>query len=610
MHPFHKEVSSYFDVPVTRKDAASTPALTPVSPTASPVDTRRRPPIVIHSDWQPVSEDESIHKRIYVQTPVHTVPEDSLSLDHQLALNPPLPDDPDYKTSPKGTRRNKTESSPDTPTGHTVRPPSLKSDSTSPGSGLAPSREGRPSTPRRQRPGHEWSRTMSGSIWIQNKKSSMDTEARRPSNQTMSTTGTPRTPGSVQLTIRTDQTPLRPPMTESHSTVEISESSSIKVETYFPEQPLEVAKLDTPSEETPRVQSSRNSSINPKRLFSAPLLYIRRASTPKESKQTPGTPPTSPVLPKPRAVRLGAHPDQLKRNHTAEALQHVSAILQDTTKSIPPSPSRLAPPSPGLLRPPMVRTFSEIPPTSKNRGLVHTAEGIVSQLSFYHRKSVEQLPGVDSYTSSQLSLRLGPEPANTPEERATYKVKRSPSAETEEYLKIDISIRGGTSYLPSEARRIHTPPLPEAGADGKWRGFFFDYNAPAVDGSGPSASALSTGSVTTSSGGDDGNKSPSFFKDLGRRKCKRSGRVVSGDWYDVKLKQLEADSEPAKIDRESKCGEKRLNTQKLFTKAPPVRADSQFDMTIPEHLPSSPLCPRHPKYWRVVKGKGSQFRGC
>jgi hypothetical protein len=35
-----------------------------------------------------------------------------------------------------------------------------------------------------------------------------------------------------------------------------------------------------------------------------------------------------------------------------------------------------------------------------------------------------------------------------------------------------------------------------------------------------------------------------------------------------------------------------------------------FDLTIPEHLPSSPLCPRHPRYWRVVKGKGNQFRGC
>lgn len=35
-----------------------------------------------------------------------------------------------------------------------------------------------------------------------------------------------------------------------------------------------------------------------------------------------------------------------------------------------------------------------------------------------------------------------------------------------------------------------------------------------------------------------------------------------------------------------------------------------FDYTIPEHLPSSPLCPRHPRYWRVVKGVGSQFRGC
>ncbi|KAK5028886.1 hypothetical protein LTS07_006267 [Exophiala sideris] len=609
MHSFSKEVSSYFDVP-TRKDTGLEPALTPVSPTTSPTDSRRRPPIVIHSDWQPISEDESIHKRIYVQTPVQTVLEDSPSLDHQLSSNPPLADDADVKTLSKSTKRNKAESSPDTPTGHAVRHPSHNSDSATPSIGLTPSKESRPSTPRRPRPGHEWSRTVSGSIWIQSKKSSMDTEARRPSNQTMSSTGTPRTPGSGNIAIRTDQTPLRPPMTKNRSTMGASESSSITVETYFPEQPQKAGKTKTPSDETPRAPSSRKSSINPKRLFSAPLLYIRRASSDKDPKETPATPPTSPVLPKPRAVRLGTHPNQLKRNYTAEALQRVSAILQDTTKSIASTPSTLAPPSPGLLRPPMVRTFSDRPPTSKDRGMVHTAQGIVSQLSFYHRKSVEQLPGVESYTSSQLSLRLGLEPANTPEEHATYKVKRSPSAETEEFLKIDISVRGGTSYLPSEARRIHTPPIPEAGADGKWRGFFFDYNAPAVYGSSQSGSALSTGSASSGSCGDEGSKSPLFFKDLGKKKCKRSGRVVSGDWYDVKLKQLEAEVEPAKMDRVSKCGEKRLNTQKILTKAPPVRADPQFNMTIPEHLPSSPLCPRHPRYWRVVKGKGGQFRGC
>lgn len=202
---------------------------------------------------------------------------------------------------------------------------------------------------------------------------------------------------------------------------------------------------------------------------------------------------------------------------------------------------------------------------------------------------------------------MGPQPTNTPHERATYRIKRTPSSKTEEFLKVDISIRGGTSYLPSEARRIHTPPGPAPTQDGGWKGFFFDYNAPRSPDS-PDGhecdddKAVDIGGQTRSRATTEGQK-------LGRArsaKCK-----PPGDWYDVKLAELDGDDERIQYlgARASKTG-----CEGYFPAAFPLchedEGGEQFDHTIPEHLPSSPLCPRNPRYWRVVKGKGSQFRGC
>ncbi|RMZ80835.1 hypothetical protein DV737_g2856, partial [Chaetothyriales sp. CBS 132003] len=119
-------------------------------------------------------------------------------------------------------------------------------------------------------------------------------------------------------------------------------------------------------------------------------------------------------------------------------------------------------------------------PASRAKREKPRAIGRISAHALSFNKSFPNLLHLDSQSSSQSDLRHGPcpSPQNTPEEKAIYKVKRSPSAETEEFLKIDISIKGGTSYLPSEARRVHTPPLPQDGLDGRKRGFFFDYNAP------------------------------------------------------------------------------------------------------------------------------------
>ncbi|KAK5199044.1 hypothetical protein LTR47_004256 [Exophiala xenobiotica] len=331
-------------------------------------------------------------------------------------------------------------------------------------------------------------------------------------------------------------------------------------------------------------------------LFSSPVAH----SASKSSETTQQT-----------QEQLGKdHSTNPKRNHTFEALQRVSAILDDTTKQetkSSPSNSLL----PLFLVKPLNRTFSDKSTTSTERRSPQIEQGIVSQYTIYQRqKSVERFSSPQSYTSSQVDLRRGLQPTNTPEERATYKIKRSASAESEEFLKVDISIRGGTSYLPSEARRIQTPPLPEEGADGKWRGFFFDYNVPRADSDIQGTELFSSGNTSSANAGEElGGITPNSVKALGRTKTNRSRRVVTGDWYDVKLKQFDVGQDPSQVS-DPKSGEKRLNSPVLFEKSPPDCDKEQFDLTIPEHLPSSPLCPRHPRYWRVVKGRGSQFRGC
>ncbi|KAK7888269.1 hypothetical protein LTR67_009147 [Exophiala xenobiotica] len=445
-----------------------------------------------------------------------------------------------------------------------------------------------------------------GSIWFQKNKSSTETSGRPPSNVSV-----PTLTESGQLAIRTDLTPLKPPTARSSSVRGMS-SSSIKVETTFTEQrqrSRNASSLTGQTREATVATSSRRSSINPKQIFSAPLLLIRRASLPKRRSKLKSS---SAKVPSPDAKppRLADHSTIPKRNHTFEALQRVSAILHDTTKQeSKSSPSNSLLPLP--LVKPLNRTFSDKSITSTERRSPQIEQGIVSQYTIYQRqKSVERFSSPQSYTSSQVDLRMGLQPTNTPEERATYKIKRSASAESEEFLKVDISIRGGTSYLPSEARRIQTPPLPEEGADGKWRGFFFDYNAPRADSDVQGTELLSSGNTSSANAGEESEGiTPNSVKALGRTKTNRSRRVVTGDWYDVKLKQFDVGQDPSQLS-DPKSGEKRLNSPDLFEKSPPDCDKEQFDLTIPEHLPSSPLCPRHPRYWRVVKGRGSQFRGC
>lgn len=180
--------------------------------------------------------------------------------------------------------------------------------------------------------------------------------------------------------------------------------------------------------------------------------------------------------------------------------------------------------------------------------------------------------GLPSTSSSIREMMMGKPPLHTPEPEALYT-----ASDSHRYMAVDLTAPNGTAFLPSEARRIHTPPLPPdtattPGGGGKARGFFFDYTAPpSTTTSFPEpphakpASVQPTAAPTTSSSSVGHERSP------------------PPDWYRVQLHTVDsgAESDVSRYD---------------------------FALTIPEHLPNSPLCPRHPKY-RASGGGGGAGRG-
>jgi hypothetical protein len=412
--------------------------------------------------------------------------------------------------------------------------------------------------------------------------------------------------------------------------------------------------------------SRRSSAIHPRAIFSAPLNIVRRFRKP--SKARPALPvqrSSSPSISEKHGRMLG-HVSQLRRIRTHEALRQVSQLLHlisgDKPDGLPVEP-----------KPINVRTMStkstlSIEEWKEGRKLARKQkQGLPpAPVRIATQKSMElEQRGSDS--SSIRNLRLGPPPNATPDPHATYKVKRSPSVETEEFLKVDISVRGGTSYLPSEARRIHTPPLPGEGAGRKRRGFFFDYNAPrhlsiddvktkisdsaeeksaVIEDSGLDRVQVSWSDISSVSGRIVQPTDPGSYPTL-RTGTKR--RAV--EWYDTKLAELDTfidDDTSVKVkstygspspEFSELCGRTAQALHDMRTRhvkvdheeeeardnAPGLPRNSEekedgeeeeegeIDSNVPEHYPTSPLCPANVKYWRFVDGKlgkGRYTRTC
>lgn len=161
-----------------------------------------------------------------------------------------------------------------------------------------------------------------------------------------------------------------------------------------------------------------------------------------------------------------------------------------------------------------------------------------------------------STSSSIREVLMGKPPIHTPEPEAMYT-----GSDSHQYVAVNLT-DDGVAFLPSEARRIHTPPLPSDATSpgvGKVRGFFFDYNAPPAPGfpHRPAADA----------NGHHAQQQQQHQQQQQQQQPAGRPRRDS-DWYRVKMHAIEAES----LTRE------------------------QLALSVPEHLPNSPLCPRHPKH--------------
>lgn len=548
-HQFPQDTTCYFDLPASGPH--DTNSSTPISPGTVPpglVRETSRPPrsLLGFLSRRTRSDYDSVHKRVHVQAIEDDAPAHLLTV-KGAPSQPTSHDQPNvgdsHVVSIGGQPSSPAVTSPPTSSHSTEKSPVRSHVKTDSSSHAYP--------PRRPRVGHTWKRTQSGSVWFETQKSTIE--------------GVPTLPSAIlppdRLPVRLAQTPLTPPKPRHVSHSHVSDSSNIRVETPFSESTVQEWSTDKEVAKKKEVMVSRKVSFNPKTILSAPFQSVRQLSRfgrhqmTERSQKSLGA--SAAVLN--RDIRMADHSSLLKRNYTSEALHRVNSVLQDSRTAASRSiwPASLKP----------LRSRAQTG-ASRSPVDVPTAQGVVMPSAMLTGKSADAL-SIKSYTSSQRAMLMGIQPTNTPEEKATYRIRRSASAETEEYLTVDISIRGGTSYLPSEARRIHTPPLPDHTQDGKLKGFFFDYNAP---------------------------RSQESLRPLGDQDSKAYNRTVaSKDWYDLKLAELDTSDD-----------------SDVWSLPPKVQGEGQeeLDYSIPEHLPSSPLCPRNPRYWRVVQGKGSQMRGC
>lgn len=201
---------------------------------------------------------------------------------------------------------------------------------------------------------------------------------------------------------------------------------------------------------------------------------------------------------------------------TLDVLQRVSSILRDI-----PGTTRT---SPNLSRSASSQTISAL---HKHR---------TRRFQFSRRSPF-------SSSSSIQKLKMAIPPRNTPDAREMYT-----GSDGKQHLVVEMTSRDGPAYLPSEARRIGTPPLPSS-SPGVRRGFFFDENTSSESNSSPKAEEMQPGDPLPS-------------------------RHTEVDWYQARV-----------------AAEKARDAQ------------FRFEMNVPEHLPNSPLCPKHPKN-RYTWGKG------
>lgn len=375
-------------------------------------------------------------------------------------------------------------------------------------------KDGQP--PRKAKPGFNWTRQRSGEHW---KESNDKKERNRSSGSSLRASelaGAPTTsPASPQ--------PLRPPMTTNLS-FGTGYHPVITMETEFTELEEEPREGE---DKLVRVSSVKERFLDrPKRLFGG-----RCRQSASES-----------------ASNL---PFKRKKNRTLEGLDRVTSQLSHFVDNRRPSP------------------HSSNSWSGKSASSRDSRGSRRFPFPMWTQKASTSL----SHSSSIRELRMGMPPSNTPDESATYRVRGTATARSQEFMRIDISQPGGTSYLPSEARRIKTPPLSsDWNPNRQSRGFFFDYHPPDVE----TESTNQDDQLIAAQSGSHIDTVNDLFNPTPLRRPKTPWVVSDHDWNSVMI--AEADQ----LEEE--------------------REDQELDYDIPDHLPSSPLCPKHPKHKSGGKG--------
>ncbi|KAI4101492.1 MAG: hypothetical protein L6R37_004901 [Teloschistes peruensis] len=192
-------------------------------------------------------------------------------------------------------------------------------------------------------------------------------------------------------------------------------------------------------------------------------------------------------------------------------------------------------------------------------------------------------PTGHSSSSSLRRVMFGNPPIPSPNLEDTYT-----ASDAQQYFRVDLTDPNGPAYLPSEARRINTPPLP--GKNSKLRGFFFDYNAPPEQQQQQQQQHQAEGTCfnipkpTTTTTAPLPRRQLHYARPTtprspsARPQPHRSGNDDEDiEWFRVKVAIDEQQADEGARER-------------------------AFELNVPEHLPSSPLCPRNPKHRSGGKG--------
>ena len=218
--------------------------------------------------------------------------------------------------------------------------------------------------------------------------------------------------------------PLIPPTRDNRQQTE--SVHQIVVETPFTEPGRTTGQPGLPKITLNDQDSKRQSSIDAKKLFPAPLLILWKKGKGAIADSDQPKHVTNPMP----TENYRSHRSLPRREPTRTMLAKASAALESRKTRSPFLTSwKIGTPS----------TTSSSEKLAQVDFSQSAAKPLGGTFNVLTRKSIDHLA---SPTSSILDMQQGSTPQNSPIESATYKVKRSASADTEEFLKIDISIRG------------------------------------------------------------------------------------------------------------------------------------------------------------------------